>query len=345
MSNHAFVLSVASLMILYIGAGLRFFPGESRQILACLPVRKRLDENWDGLNLTWYGALCANGIVAATALFFVLSASAGVSAKTMFFVCSVVLLPTLPAGRLVAFFVEGRRDTFTTGGASFVGAVIAAPSIMAVWRMSGQGGPVPVAPLLAALATAYAAGEALGRIACVSFGCCYGRKVEDFPRPFRGALSAIGITFRGMMKKASYAGGMEGIELVPIQGITACVYGTASVAGVALFLRGDYTWSLLLSGVAIFGWRVLSEFFRADFRGFSSFTAYQKMSLAAVAGLIVLAPLLPNYTTAPVITAEVLFGVVSVPFVLFIQVVWLTVFVYMGRSTVTGSRISMFVRK
>ncbi len=345
MSNHAFVLSVASLMILYIGAGLRFFPGEGRQILACLPVRKRADENWDGLNLTWYGALCANGVVAATALFFVLSASAGISAKIMLLVCAIVLLLTLPAGRLVAFFVEGSRDAFTTGGASFVGAVVAAPSIIAVWRMSGQDGPAPVAPLLAAFATAYAAGEALGRVACVSFGCCYGKKVEEFPRLFRGALSAIGVTFRGAMKKASYAGGLEGIELVPIQGITTCVYGAASVAGIWLFLRGDYSWALLFSGVAIFGWRILSEFFRADFRGFSSFTAYQKMSLAAVAGLIVLAPLLPNYANAPAITTEVLFGIVSVPFVLFTQVVWLTVFLYMGRSTVTGSRISMFVRK
>lgn len=119
MSNTAFVFLVASGMILYIWAGLRILPSERWQILACVPVKKLEDERWDGLNLTWYGALCANGVVAGTALFFALSAASGVSTKTIFIVCGIILLITVPAGRLVAYLVEGKRDTFTTGGGEF----------------------------------------------------------------------------------------------------------------------------------------------------------------------------------------------------------------------------------
>jgi hypothetical protein len=333
-------------MLVYISAGLWLFPGERWQVMASVPVRRREGGGWDGLNLTWYGALSANGITAAVLLFFILSATAGLRPKTIFLVSTAVLLFSLPAGRIVAIIVEKKRNTFTTGGASFVGIIAAVPSIILVWALTGQPGEAPVLPFMAALAVAYAAGESLGRTACVSFGCCYGKKLDDINPTLRRLIAPIGIKFQGAMKKASYAGGLDGVALVPVQGITAVIYAVAAISGTALFLTGKYSLALLVSGVTVFVWRVLSEFLRADFRGFSAFTAYQKMSLAGAVGVVVLAMFFDQNVSSGAITAYDGFEkIMSVSFVMFLQGVWLSVFVFLGRSTVTGPHISLFAKE
>jgi hypothetical protein len=87
-----------------------------------------------------------------------------------------VLLVCLPAAKWVARLVEGKSCTFTIAGAFFVG-IFVTPAVLHVFNLMlpGMGlRPVPIVPALAAVIIGYAFGEALGRLACISFGCCYG---------------------------------------------------------------------------------------------------------------------------------------------------------------------------
>jgi hypothetical protein len=90
---------------------------------------------------------------------------------------------------------------------------------------------------------------------------------------------------------------------------------------------------------------VFSEILRADFRGFSAFSAYQKMSLAAIAYGGLLCLLLPHASRPlPVITHGLI--LLANPFLMLgVQVVWLILFVHFGRSMVTGATLSFEVHR
>ena len=129
----------------------------------------------------------------------------------------------------------------TVGGASFVG-IIAAPWI--VWLLNETLGQVlhyrvDLICALAALSISYALGEGLGRLACISFGCCYGKPLSESHPLLRRVLDERSFIFRGKTKKIAYAGHMDGVKVVPIQAITAILY-----VGAGLLVHGA------LSGVA-----------------------------------------------------------------------------------------------
>ena len=90
-------------------------------------------------------------------------------------------------------------------------------------------------------------------------------------------------------------------------------------------------------------WRFGSEFLRADFRGESRITKYQLMAGMIAAYSVIIALLFPDpAATVPSISA----GLKSLwhPFlIVLLQVLWMTVFVYTGKSQVTGSQISFHV--
>ena len=46
------------------------------------------------------------------------------------------------------------------------------------WLPGLDDGSLPVLPTLAALAVGYAFGEGIGRLACISYGCCYGKPLR-----------------------------------------------------------------------------------------------------------------------------------------------------------------------
>jgi hypothetical protein len=49
---------------------------------------------------------------------------------------------------------------------------------------------MPIVPALAAVMIAYTFGEALGRLACISFGCCYGVSISKLTRFSKGFQSS-----------------------------------------------------------------------------------------------------------------------------------------------------------
>jgi prolipoprotein diacylglyceryltransferase len=74
---------------------------------------------------------------------------------------------------------------------------------------------IPVMAALAAVMIVSGMGEGLGRIACISFGCCYGKPLAKVHPTVRRIFDKWNFVFSGKMKKISYASGMEGEEVVP----------------------------------------------------------------------------------------------------------------------------------
>ena len=100
---------------------------------------------------------------------------------------------------------------------------------------------------------------------------------------------------------------------------------------------------ILLATIATQGWRSLSETLRADYRGEGRISAYQIMGLVGVVYAIIVACFLAHEPVGvPDLTAG-LKSLWSPALILFLQGIWITIFLYTGRSTVTGATLSFHV--
>src|SRR5262249_61799949 len=102
-------------------------------------------------------------------------------------------------------------------------------------------------------------GEALGRLACISFGCCYGVSIDAAHPAVQKLLGGRHFVFTGEMKKISYASGMQGIQVVPIQAMTSIIYILAGLIATFLFLKGSLGVAFMLTIAVTKGWRLPSE--------------------------------------------------------------------------------------
>ena len=165
-----------------------------------------------------------------------------------------MLLICAPSAKILARMIEGKSFTFTVGGAAFTGILVAPFLTRLLEALSGW--PLPVLPVIAAIAVAYAFGEGLGRLACVSFGCCYGRPLADLSPAARRLLGAWAFTFTGKTKKIAYESGLDGQKVVPVQAFSAVINSAAGLAGTVLFLCRSSArpscspWSSRRSGVS-----------------------------------------------------------------------------------------------
>ncbi|HMK37513.1 MAG TPA: prolipoprotein diacylglyceryl transferase family protein [Desulfomonilaceae bacterium] len=324
----------------------RTLPKERWQILAAIPVGKEGAGNWKGVNLTYYGLFSAFATVSAVAILFVLMAAIQVPAQVTLVMVGILFGICFPAAKIIARLVEQKPGTFTIGGASFVGYLLA-PGI--VW-IAGGGYlfpeiRIPVLPGLATLAVAYALGEGLGRLACISFGCCYGKPLAQCHAWIRRALGPHSFVFTGEVKKIAYERGLAGQRVVPIQALTSILYITVALAGILLFLKNSYSCALIVTTLVTQSWRVLSEFLRADHRGGGKLSAYQIMAMAAVAYSFMI---LFIFTGEPLPIADLKTGLVSLwdpAVLLFLQCIGLATFLVTGRSMVTASTLSFHLVK
>ncbi|MFH1057716.1 MAG: prolipoprotein diacylglyceryl transferase family protein, partial [Pseudomonadota bacterium] len=295
MTNEVFIALAALACAALLTWGFTRLPGEGKQFLACLPLAKEGPGQWRGLNITWYGLLSANAQAAAAVLFLLLMTSLGLAWSGVAGLLVALTTLCLGGSRWLAQVVEKKAHTFTVGGASFLG-LVAAPALFWLANLALGLMDQPGAPLIcwaAALTSAYALGEGLGRLACISFGCCYGKPLDQCPPWLQKLFAKASFRFRGDTKKIAYASGLEGQPVLPVQAVTAVILVAAALAGAYLFLRGAFAASLVVGGVTSQLWRVASEFLRADFRGDGRFSAYQYMALAAALWLGLLAWLLP----------------------------------------------------
>ncbi|MCA9471473.1 MAG: prolipoprotein diacylglyceryl transferase [Nitrospirales bacterium] len=346
MDNFQFlVIFSVTLVLLFMGA-FRWLPQEQWQMLATLPTSKANQTTWRGLNLTYYGFLTACAVSFAVGLFFILMGTLSISISATVQLAAILLGITVPMAKLIAKYVEKKPHTFTIGGSSFVGIVLAPLAIFFLnWVHAPSSAGIPLMPALASLWISFAFGEGLGRLACLSFGCCYGKPLHSCHPFVQKFFARIHVRFTGMTKKAAYESGLESIPLLPIQALTAMVNTIAGFIGLILFLNTQFTLAIIETTVVTQGWRVISEFMRADHRGQRTFSAYQLMALLSIAYSLSLLPLWPSPSTTKPSIFDGLTMVWNPAFVLSLQILWMSIFLFTGRSQVTHSTIEFYVRK
>jgi len=346
MTDELFVLSLGLLLASLVHWAVKRLPDERWQFLASVPVIKDASGHWHGLNFTYYGLLTANALVFGVALLIVLFGALRISMGAALSVILTVLAVCLPASKWIARLVEGKRCTFTIAGAFFVG-IFTAPAVIHgvnAFLPSLGARPIPIMPALAAVLIAYSFGEGLGRLACISFGCCYGALLSESHPLLQRLFNQWHFIFSGKMKKISYASAMDGKQVIPVQAVTAVIYLCTGLVSLLLFLYGKFTPAFVLAMAVTQGWRVLSETLRADHRGEGKSSVYQIMALLA----ILLAPVLGILTRAELLPKPELLAGLEIVWhpvtVILLQALWVVIFVMFGKSMVTSSEISFHLR-
>jgi hypothetical protein len=347
MQNLIFVSVLIVFFSFFLAWGFRYLTREDWQIALAAPSSKVSSQIWTGRNYTYYGVFQGIAFTISSALLCVLVAAMNTDLPPWLPLALIGALAVICycGAKLLARMVERKKHTFTIGGAFFVGFLAAPWLVLLLNRIAGGSSAIPVMPVLCAGTAVYAIGEGVGRLACISFGCCYGRPVSHLhpllQRVFRGGA----FVFAGKTKKIAYEAGLEGTEVVPIQAITAVFLVSVGLASVALFLTGLYGAGFLLSAIGSQAWRYASETLRADHRGEGQVSAYQVMAAFSIGYAIFLWALFPE--VGP-IENDVLKGITRLwdpAVVLILQTLGLAVFLFTGRSRVTESSLSFHVRE
>ena len=343
MESIIFVSALGIALTFVLAWGFKNLPGESWQFFASVPSLRKPLGVWDGINFTYYGFIiaCSTAFSVSMAIFLLGCVSARISYSLMIII--IMMAICVPASRIVAGIVEKKKHTFTVGGALFVGVIILPWAAWAVRKIFGPETGIEVLPFCAAMSVAYGFGEGLGRLACISFGCCYGKPLNQAPPLLQRLLRGKGFVFSGKTKKVSYADGLDEQKIIPVQAMTASIYCAISLLGVYLFLNGAFGSAMLLVLIVTQVWRIYSETLRADYRGEGRISAYQIMMCAAV----VYSALLPLvFPASHVPGAELINGWRSLwtpGTILALQGMWLAAFVFYGKSTVTQSNLTFYV--
>jgi len=345
MFDEIFLLLLSGAIAILFAWAFRTLPEENWQILACLPGRKGPDGIWHGVNLTYYGFFNALAYVFAVVIFLLMMGSLGVTIAGALSVVLPVLVVCMLAARLIARWVEKKQHTFSVGAASFVGIIIAPMMIVSANITFGQWWAfrIPVTQTMAAMLIAYAVGEGTGRLACISFGCCYGKPLTDCNPIIQKIFRRWNFVFWGKTKKIAYAEQLDGRAVIPIQALTAVLYTGTGLLGFYLFLKGLALAAFIMTMLITQGWRFVSEFLRADYRGQNRISAYQIMTLLALGYTLIIVPIIAEpYHAVP----DLLPGLLSLwnpGLIIFLAVLWVVAFLYTGKSEVTCSSIDIQV--
>ena len=344
MLNALFVAAIAVLISGLLYWGFRTLPAERWQMIAAVPTAKNDAGAWQGMNLTFYGFFSATGITFGIALAILLVASVRMPLTVGFVLVMATVALCLPASHLVAAVVERKRNTFTIAGAAFVAALIVPPAVFLSEKVLRAWTHLTIfaLPLLAAAAIAYAMAEAIGRLACISFGCCYGMPLRQAKPWLAKLFQRHNLVLYGSTKKAAYASGLDEQPLIPVQAVTSIVFALSGFAGLTLFLAQRWRPAMIVPVIGTWGWRALAENLRADHRGNSRISVYQIMSVIGLTYLTIAALILPAEGASP----DLAFGlsaITSTGVIVFLQAVWILLFLYYGRSRVTASTVSFHV--
>ena len=347
MTEIIFITALAVLFTAVYSIAFRILPDEKWQVFASIPLQKSGDGTWSGVNITYYGLLTSTGYTIACSVFILMMTAGGINLKLLAIITVCILIVFIPSSKIMAFIVERKKHTITIGGAVFV-MIIASPWIIAgVNGLSGFIGTdrAVESVFLASLITSYSFGEGFGRLACISFGCCYGKPVSALPFFLQKLFNPFSFVYTGKTKKISYHDHMDGVKTVPIQAITALLYTTSGLAGLYLFLKGHYYASFFLSLTVTQLWRFFSEFLRADFRGDGIISAYQVMSLITIPYYIIYILLtgMPQIPAPELLSGFKFFWNPGV--ILILIIMWIGGVLYTGISSVTGATILIYVNE
>ncbi len=345
MTEELLVLAVGGVLIAAWSWAVRAFPKERWQIIATVPRRKGEDGSWQGTNLTFYGLLTATSAILALATFLVLAGSIGVGVGQLLVLFALITATCLPAAKLLARLIEGKAHTFSIAGASFVGVLVAPLGMVALNALAEPDRHVPIVATFAAYSIAYVFGEGLGRLGCISFGCCYGKPLTLLGEHSKRLFDRFHVEFQGSTKKIAYASGMEGVKVVPVQAVTSLLYFGLATVGTLFFLNGAFGVALVATLGLSHLWRAYSETLRADHRGGGRITVYQWMALATAGFAAAAAGLLPSEPQLAASLGRGLHVLWSPAMILLLEASWLAMFLYSGWSMVTGSVLSFHVNR
>ncbi len=345
MANLLFVSGILVFYIIIFFFGFRYLPKESWQIIACVPLHKEKSGVWHGLNLTYYGFFNALAYAVGLLLVIILLGSAGVPFVGVLFLLGIVLGFCVPAASITARIVEGKKYIFSVGGASFVGILLAHWAVVFTDWFFGQlmEFSLPLYPALAAFSIAYAVGEGTGRLACISYGCCYGKPLAQSGFLLNRLFSRHYFVFTGKTKKIAYASKMDGVKVIPIQAVTSVIFILAALTGIVLYLWEYYLQAFLIPLFVTQSWRFLSEFLRADYRGSHAISPYQIMSGIS---LIYASTLTLYFSPVETVTVDIIRGISALwnpAVILTLEAVVLIIFLHTGRSGITFSSLEFHV--
>ncbi len=244
-------------LLVVLAWGIKTLPAERWQMIAAVPLTKNGNGEWRGLNLTYYGFFSATASTFGVALMIVLLSSLGTPLAAAFALVAIMMAICVPASKVLAWVIEGKRNTFTIAGAAFLAAIMSAARAVAGTVRAGTlvRREIRALPMLAATAIAYALSEAIGRMACLSFGCCYGKPLREASPRLARLFERHHLVFHGDTKKAAYASGLAEEPLVPVQAITSVVFTISGLVGLHCFLAGDWRAAAIVPAVATWGWR------------------------------------------------------------------------------------------
>jgi hypothetical protein len=342
------LLTLAIIGFISLRWAFKHLPEERWQFFDVLPIA-RTERGWQGVNITYYGIISALAYCIAIALFVFLCGAAKQSALLVSLFLAGLLAVAIPASKLIARWVEGSRATFTVSGALFVTCLVSPAVFYAVnalghwWNVTALHAPA----VIAAATISYCLGEAVGRLGCLSFGCCYGKPLADAGPIEQLIYARTATTYRGSLKKIAYASNLESVPVIAVQSVASVVLFALCLIGLWLFWSQSFAAALVVSLGGSQVWRVYSESLRADDRGETSatsgFTAYQWMALLTTVVTLIaawrLSELSPTMLVATsgfdaLLRADVVFALQ----LLFIGIVW-----FMGRSTVTGAHLQLLL--
>lgn len=232
------------------------------------------------------------------------------------------------------------RTASPGGGAYTLGAALL-PLFAMLINSTAEEPRILLGPTMAAAGIALALGEGIGRLGCISFGCCYGIPLAECPPVPAKLILYRGFQFLGETKKASYEGGFSGVLLAPLQAMATVVLTLTAFVAALLFLQGWYRASFVTSIVVSQLWRFASEQLRADDRGAGRISAYQWMALGLVALCLIGAPLISVSPPPAARLSEAALQLWNPLALVALQTLWVALFVYTGCSRTTASSLRL----
>ena len=347
MLDEIFIIIVFLALAFTFRWAFKTLPDERWQIIGCFPYRRLPDGHWQGWNLTWYGFFNAVAVVFAVCIFLILMGSLATSIVASLFLLTLLFTACLPAAKIIALLIEKKQNTFTIGGASFIG-ILTAPWIVLLINVTvGKWMGFNIIPInaLAAISIAYALGEGIGRLACISFGCCYGKPLTKCSPLVRKIFQKHNFIFTGKTKKIAYAHELDGQQVIPVQALTAVIYSLAGLVGCYIFLKGFTTTAFVLTLTITQLWRAFSEFLRADYRGGGKISGYQKMALIACLYSFPVAYIFHETHQG---TPDLSLGLANTwnsDVSILLAILWIAILFYTGKSRVTDSLVEIQVIK
>ncbi|MBU0481908.1 MAG: prolipoprotein diacylglyceryl transferase [Proteobacteria bacterium] len=348
MSNVAFCLIISTMFTPILFLAYKHLPREKWQFIASIPSGNAKESRLSGRNVTYYGLFLATGSILGVSVFFFLLASIGQPVGFLLVMISLLMASSLFGAKVIARLVENKKNTFTVAGGASVGLYLM-PLVIVVYNhfataMAGRE-MIPLMPVMAALAVAYIIGESIGRLACISFGCCYGKPISQLGPLARKIFSHFNTSFDGRTRKIVYASGLGGVKVVPIQAMTSFLYFKCGIVGLYFFLEGDFNTAFGLTAIFAMGWRVFSESLRADFRGSGRLTTYQWMGLVNIAWCVLVIIAAPETVGVFSDIAAGARALWTPEVIVTFQLLWGCFFLYTGLSRVTGAKMFFYVRK